>query len=127
MLSRLLAFVAGVGNHGDAGAPGRRAAWWLGRELGGRVGAFVASLFMAGCSTHVLVNSHVAWSHSTTPLWTTLGFACLLRALRVPTPTSPLYPSGQRETGREVMAAGAIGQVGAMNRAPTDGDGIGAR
>jgi 4-amino-4-deoxy-L-arabinose transferase-like glycosyltransferase len=72
-LPRLLVFVAGVATVG--------AAWWLGRELGGRVGGFVAALFLAGCSTHVLVNSHVAWSHATTPLWTTLGFACLLRAL----------------------------------------------
>jgi 4-amino-4-deoxy-L-arabinose transferase-like glycosyltransferase len=77
-LPRLLAFLAGVATVG--------AAWWLGRELGGRaggrLGGFVAALFMAGSSTHVLVNSHVAWSHSTTPLWTTLGFACLVRALR---------------------------------------------
>lgn len=73
-LPRLMSFVAGVATIG--------AAWWLGRELGGRIGALVAALFMAGCSTHILVNSHVAWSHATTPLWTTLGFAFLVRALR---------------------------------------------
>lgn len=77
-LPRLLAFFGGVATVG--------ATWWLGREVGGRAGGrlagVVAGLFMAGCSTHVLVNSHVAWSHATTPLWSTLGFACLLRALR---------------------------------------------
>jgi 4-amino-4-deoxy-L-arabinose transferase-like glycosyltransferase len=77
-LPRLLVLVTGVATVG--------AAWWLGREIGGRSGgrlaSIVAGLFMAGCSTHVLVNSHVAWSHATTPLWTTLGFACLARALR---------------------------------------------
>ncbi|MCC7372135.1 MAG: glycosyltransferase family 39 protein [Chloroflexi bacterium] len=73
-LPRLLVFLTGVATVG--------AAWWLGREVTGRRGAVVTALFMAGCSTHVLVNSHVAWSHSTTPLWTTLGMACLVRALR---------------------------------------------
>jgi 4-amino-4-deoxy-L-arabinose transferase-like glycosyltransferase len=72
-LPRLLVFGTGVATVG--------AAWWLGRELGGRVGGLVAGLFMAGCSTHALVNSHVAWSHATTPLWTTLGLAFLARAL----------------------------------------------
>jgi 4-amino-4-deoxy-L-arabinose transferase-like glycosyltransferase len=72
-LPRLLVFVTGVATVG--------AAWWLGRELGGRLGGLVAGLFMAGCSTHALVNSHVAWSHATTPLWTTLGLAFLARAL----------------------------------------------
>jgi 4-amino-4-deoxy-L-arabinose transferase-like glycosyltransferase len=73
-LPRLLSFFCGVLTVA--------AAWWLGKQLAGRTGAVVAALFMAGCSTHVLVNSHVAWSHATTPLWTTLGFACLVRALR---------------------------------------------
>lgn len=73
-LPRLLVFLTGVSTVG--------AAWWLGRELAGRIGGVVAALFMAGCSTHILVNSHVAWSHATTPLWATLGMACLVRALR---------------------------------------------
>src|SRR5688500_10115109 len=51
-LPRLLAFVSGVATVG--------ATWWLGREIGGRasgrLGGFVAALFMAGCSTHILVN-----------------------------------------------------------------------
>jgi len=78
-LPRLFAFVGGVLTVG--------AACWLGREHGGRIGGVTAGLFMAACSTHALVNSHVGWSHSTTPLWATLGLACLARALgRSPAP-----------------------------------------
>jgi len=72
-LPRLLSFVCGVLTVA--------AAWWLGKAVAGRAGAALTSLFMAGCSTHILVNSHVAWSHATTPLWTTLGFGFLVRAL----------------------------------------------
>src|SRR5687768_14426239 len=106
-LPRLFAFVGGVATVG--------AAWWMGREIGGRAGGLVAALFMAGCSTHVLVNSHVAWSHATTPLWATLGFACLLRALRPGlTPRPPLRrgegesdsPSPRRRGGRGVRSSG---------------------
>jgi hypothetical protein len=85
-LPRLLVFVTGVLTVG--------AAWWLGREVAGRASGVVAALFMAGCSTHILVNSHVAWSHSTTPLWTTLGFACLVRGFRETSPPAPL-PRGE--------------------------------
>ncbi len=74
-LPRLLAFVAGVASVG--------ATWWLGRELGGRLGGMVAAGFLAANATHILVNSHVGWSHSTTPLFTTLGFACLARVSRL--------------------------------------------
>ena len=73
-LPRLAAMLAGVATVG--------AAWWLGRELGGRVGGAVAAGFLATSSTHILVNSHVGWSHATTPLFATLGLACLARALR---------------------------------------------
>jgi 4-amino-4-deoxy-L-arabinose transferase-like glycosyltransferase len=94
-LPRLVSFVCGMATVG--------AAWWLGRELGrevgddtrGRVTGLIAATFLAGCSTHVLVNSHVAWSHATTPLWTTLGFACLLRSLRKPHPR-PLPAAAER-------------------------------
>jgi 4-amino-4-deoxy-L-arabinose transferase-like glycosyltransferase len=74
-LPRFLVFVGGVLTVA--------ATWWLGWRVGGRIGGAVAGLFMAACSTHVLVNSHVGWSHSITPLFTTLGFACLARALQV--------------------------------------------
>ena len=99
-LPRLLAFLGGVATVG--------AAWWLGREIGGGGGSagVVAALFMAGCSTHVLVNSHVAWSHATTPLWTTLGFACLLRALK-PLPPTPSAVRGGVGLLRRVAEGGA--------------------
>jgi 4-amino-4-deoxy-L-arabinose transferase-like glycosyltransferase len=72
-LPRLVAFLGGVATVG--------ATWWLGRELGGRLGGAVAAGFMAANSTHILVNSHVGWSHAITPLFTTLGLACLARVL----------------------------------------------
>ena len=117
-LPRLLVFLAGVGTIG--------AAWWLGREIGGRLGAVVSALFLAGCSTHALVNSHVSWSHATTPLWTTLGLACLARALRVqaltPQPPFPQVSEGEtiappspaeRERGAGGERAGGLWLVGA--------------
>jgi len=86
-LPRLFAFVAGALTVG--------ATYWLGRELGGRLGGPVAGTFMATCSTHALVNSHVGWSHATTPLWATLGLACLARAL-----------CGRASSGRWLVLAG---------------------
>ncbi len=71
-LPRLVVMLAGVATVG--------AAWWLGRECGGRIGGAVAGLLLATNSTHILVNSHVGWSHATTPLFATLGLACLARA-----------------------------------------------
>ena len=107
-LPRFLAFLGGVATVG--------AAWWLGREIGGRAGGriagVVAALFMAGCSTHALVNSHVAWSHATTPLWTTLGFACLLRALRPPTPQPPPPRKGEGEQRSRLPSRSQGGGVG---------------
>jgi 4-amino-4-deoxy-L-arabinose transferase-like glycosyltransferase len=71
---RGLSFTAGVATVA--------AAWWLGRDVGGRFGGLVAAGFLAANSTHILVNSHVGWSHATTPLFSTLGFVCLWRAAR---------------------------------------------
>jgi 4-amino-4-deoxy-L-arabinose transferase-like glycosyltransferase len=73
-LPRLVSFVAGVATVG--------ATWWLGREIGGRIGGAVAAAFMATNAVHILVNSHVGSSHAIMPLFTTLGFACLVRTLR---------------------------------------------
>lgn len=92
-LPRLFAFVAGVLTVG--------AACWLGRELGGRIGGVVAGLFMAASSTHALVNSHVGWSHSTTPLWATLGLACLARSAYG-------HGAGNTAGGRWLVAAGLL-------------------
>jgi 4-amino-4-deoxy-L-arabinose transferase-like glycosyltransferase len=118
-LPRFMAFLGGVATVG--------AAWWLGREVGGRaggrLGAFVTALFMAGCSTHVLVNSHVAWSHATTPLWTTLGFACLIRALRSLTPNpTPSQGSGEEQhVSPSPRWRGGWGAVGIQGSHGTEG------
>ena len=72
------------------------AAFLLGRELAGltpdaeakpnRGGAFavglLAALLLAVSPVHILVNSRIAWSHATTPLFTTLGIWLLARAVR---------------------------------------------
>lgn len=42
----------------------------------------LAALLLAVSPVHILVNSRIAWSHATTPLFTTLGFWLLARAVR---------------------------------------------
>jgi dolichyl-phosphate-mannose-protein mannosyltransferase len=54
----------------------------LGRALGGRLAGLVAAGLLATCATHVLVNSHVAWSNATTPFFTTLAILTALPAVR---------------------------------------------
>ena len=60
------------------------ATYLLGRGQFGRVAGGVAALLMAGNAAHVLVNSHVAWSNCATPLFTTVAFWLLVRAVREP-------------------------------------------
>ena len=54
----------------------------LGRTLGGRLAGLVAAGLLMTCATHVVVNSHVAWSNGTTPFFTTLAILALLPAVR---------------------------------------------
>ncbi len=54
----------------------------LGRELGGRLAGLLAGLLLLTCPLHVVVNSHVAWAHSATPLFTTTGCWLLAVAAR---------------------------------------------
>ncbi|MCC7369370.1 MAG: glycosyltransferase family 39 protein [Chloroflexi bacterium] len=56
----------------------------LGRKLYGPRAGLLAALLLAVNATHVLVNSHVAWSNCVTPLFTTAAFWLLLRALERP-------------------------------------------
>lgn len=49
------------------------AVYLLGRAWGGRVAGLVAAGLLVTSGVHVLVNSHVAWSNSVTPLFTTLA------------------------------------------------------
>ena len=49
---------------------------WLvlrGRQLGGRLAGLVAALLLATNYVHIIINSHVAWSNSLTPFFTTLA------------------------------------------------------
>lgn len=46
------------------------------------VAAGVAGLLLATHFTHAVVNSRVAWSNATTPLWTTVAVLALLAAVR---------------------------------------------
>ena len=73
-LPRLLFLLLGVLTVG--------ATYWLGRSMGGRLAGLVAGALLAFCPVHVLVNSHVAWSNSASPLLATLAFAALHAAVR---------------------------------------------
>jgi hypothetical protein len=52
----------------------------LGRELGGRGAGIVAALFLATSGAHTVITSHVALSHSLTPLVTTTTLWLVARA-----------------------------------------------
>jgi hypothetical protein len=56
----------------------------LGRRLYGTMAGLMAALLLAGNAAHVLVNGHVAWSNCATPLFTTIAFWLLIRALDRP-------------------------------------------
>jgi hypothetical protein len=45
----------------------------LGRELAGRLVGLLAAALLLTLPQHILVNSHVAWQNSTTPLYTTVA------------------------------------------------------
>jgi 4-amino-4-deoxy-L-arabinose transferase-like glycosyltransferase len=53
----------------------------LARELAGRSVATLAALLLVASPAHIAVNSHIAWSHCITPLFTTIGFWLLVRAV----------------------------------------------
>ena len=55
----------------------------LGRELAGPKVGQLAALLLATSPQHIVVNSHVAWQNSTTPLYSTLSLWALARALRL--------------------------------------------
>jgi hypothetical protein len=61
----------------------------LGQEIARSVGSrsdrwvgILAALMLTVAGVHVIVNSHVAWSHSVTPFYTTLGLWLVLRSAR---------------------------------------------
>ena len=61
-------------------------AYLLGSELGGRRAGVLTGLLLATSPVHVLVNSHIAWSNSTSPLFTTAGCWLLAGAARRASP-----------------------------------------
>lgn len=73
-LARLLVMVLGVGTVALTYA--------LGRAVGGRLTGLVAATLMVTAPNHILVNSHLAWSNSATPFFTTLAILVLTVAER---------------------------------------------
>jgi 4-amino-4-deoxy-L-arabinose transferase-like glycosyltransferase len=53
----------------------------LARTMAGRLGGFLAGALMATSFTHILINSHIAWSNSITPFFTTLALAVFCTAM----------------------------------------------
>ena len=53
----------------------------LGREVGGRFAGLIAAALMATAGAHVVISSHVPWSHSLTPLLGTVALWLLARAV----------------------------------------------
>jgi 4-amino-4-deoxy-L-arabinose transferase-like glycosyltransferase len=86
-LPRIVILVVGVLTVG--------ATYMLGRSIKGRKAGFIAGALLAFSPIHIIVNSHVAWSNSATPLFTTLTFAVLHIAL-------------QRKDGRLLVLAGFL-------------------
>lgn len=60
------------------------AAYLLARTMGGRLAAVIAAALLATSSFHILINSHVFWTNSTTPLLTTIALAALIISLDSP-------------------------------------------
>lgn len=55
--------------------------YWLGKQWANRFVGIITALLMLTAGTHIFVNSHLAWSNSTTPLYTTLTLLAFTRAL----------------------------------------------
>ena len=62
------------------GVLGVLAAYPLGRRWGGRWGGALTALLVATSAGHIAFTSRVAWSHSTTPLFVTIGTWALVSA-----------------------------------------------
>ena len=83
----------------------------LGREVGGRFAGLVAGALLATSGAHTVISSHVALSHSLTPLVATVTLWLLARAVRQAGDRSLLGPDGRdasmsRRWGPAAMARG---------------------
>lgn len=76
----------------------------IGRELAGWRSGLLGGALLATLPQHIVVNSHVAWENSTTPLYATFCYYTILRAARAlpRTATGDAPP----QTGRSIRAAG---------------------
>lgn len=87
----------------------------LGREIGGRAGGLIAAAFLATSGAHTVVTSHVALSHSLTPLVSTTALWLVARAVR--TAASPIPES--RVRGGRLLALGGLLAGLALQTHPT--------
>ena len=76
----------------------------IGRELGGWRLGLLGGALLATLPQHIVVNSHVAWANSTTPIYATICCYAILRAVRA---LPALVPAGAAPpSGRRFRAAG---------------------
>lgn len=85
----------------------------IGRELGGWKLGFLGGALLATLPQHIVVNSHVAWANSTTPLYATFCCYAILRAVRalpVPVAVGGVPPPGRRfrAAGRWLLLCGLV-------------------
>lgn len=66
----------------------------LGRAVGARGGAVLAGLLVATNALHILINSHIFWTNSLTPLFSTLALTALVLSLQVERVPRPLSRRG---------------------------------
>jgi 4-amino-4-deoxy-L-arabinose transferase-like glycosyltransferase len=57
--------------------------YWLGRGMASRLVGLVAACLMATSPTHILMNSHVAWSNCSSPFFTTLMLLALYAGVQL--------------------------------------------
>jgi len=76
----------------------------LGREVGGRGAGVVAALFLATSGAHTVITSHVALSHSLTPLVATTALWLVARATN-----RAASPTGEDAASSSVSARGWLG------------------
>jgi hypothetical protein len=101
------------------------ASYALGRATGGHAVGLMSATMMALAPAHILINSHVAWSHSLTPLFTTGALALLTMAA---TRRWALAPAGilaglalQSHASTIALLPGALPTLWAARRFPNGG------
>ena len=82
----------------------------IGRELGGWRLGLLGGALLATLPQHIVVNSHVAWANSTTPIYATVCFYAILRAGRaLPAPAGAAPPARHfRAAGGWLLLCGLV-------------------